>query len=182
MSAGDTIWAMAGERLDAQTLLFEQALREYQRPILRLCYRMLGNLADAQDVAQEVFLRVYRHRGELSADRSPSPWLYRIAVNACRDRHRASRPAINVDDAQLASHGSPEADAQSDQMRRFLMAALETLPEKERQALVLRDLEGLSALETAEILGSTETTVRTQASKARAKLRVWFDARLGRRG
>jgi RNA polymerase sigma-70 factor (ECF subfamily) len=169
---------MAADRVDAQTILFEQALNDYQRPILRLCYRLLGDLADAQDVAQEVFLRAYKHRGELSADRSPSPWLYRIAVNACRDRQRARRPMANLEDVPLAAGASPESEAAAGQMKDFLMQGLKRLPEKQRQALVLRDLEGMPAAEAAEVLGSTEGTVRSQASMARATLRTWFEERL----
>jgi RNA polymerase sigma-70 factor (ECF subfamily) len=175
MSTADTFWAMAGELPDAHAARFERVLTEHERPILRLCFRLLGNLADAQDAAQEVFLRVYRHRAELADDRNPSPWLYQIAVNVCHDRRRKLRPVVDVDDVVLAADSSPERAAAMSEMQRHLMTGLETLPEKERQALVLRDLEELPAAEVARILGSTETTVRSQASMARAKLPTWFD-------
>jgi RNA polymerase sigma-70 factor, ECF subfamily len=177
MGAGDITWAMAANPADAQTALFERVLSGHERPILRLCYRLLGNLADAQDAAQEVFLRVYRHRAQLSESRNPSAWLYQIAVNVCRDRRRKARLTGELDAQAVAGLDSPERDARHQQMQRHLFEALDALPEKERLALILRDLEERPAAEVAQILGSSEGTVRSQASTARAKLRKWFDER-----
>lgn len=157
---------------------FEELLRTFERPILRLCYRLLGNLEEAQDAAQEAFLKAFRNFTKLDSERSASPWIYQIAVNACRDRMRRRRPLSPLDEAALVGGPwNPEQDAQRAEQRRIVMEGLSELGEKERMALVLRDLEGLETREVAAILGSSEETVRSQTSTARAKLKRWVEAR-----
>ena len=158
--------------------LFENLLAEYERPILRLCYRLLGNMADAQDAAQEVFLKAHRNLDRYDPARSASPWLYQIAVNTCRDQFRRQRPALEIVPARVTT---PEEEAQTGQQREILQRALRELPPKEREALVLRELEGLATAEVAQMLGSTEETVRSQVSHAKAKLKAFVERYTTRR-
>lgn len=158
--------------------LFEDLLAEYERPILRLCYRLLGNMADAQDAAQEVFLKAHRNLDRYDRGRSASPWLYQIAVNTCRDQFRRQRPALEIVPGRVIT---PEEEAQAGQQREILQRALRELPPKEREALVLRELEGLATAEVAVLLGSTEETVRSQVSHAKAKLKVFVERYTARR-
>jgi RNA polymerase sigma-70 factor (ECF subfamily) len=97
-------------------------------------------------------------------------WLYRVTVNLCVDRSRRARP---TDQLPELSAGNPSAEAEllRDERKCRLMMALATLPAKERAAVVLREIEGLSTTEVAEVLGSSEGTVRGQVSKAMARLR-----------
>ncbi len=151
---------------------FEELMRTYERPVLRLCLRMLGNLEDAQDAAQDTFLKIYRNLGKLERERPVSPWVYQIAINTCRDRLRARRPADPLESIDpAAGNALPDAVAVREQQRRMIAEGLKTLPEKERAALVLRDMEGLATSEVARILGSSEGTVRSQISTARVKLK-----------
>jgi RNA polymerase sigma-70 factor, ECF subfamily len=154
---------------------FESALRTYERRVLGLALRLTGNLDDAQDAAQEVFLRLHRNFRALDAD-AVAPWLHRVTVNVCADvlRRRKTRPAVSIDRDHASTEPNPEAQAERERNRQLLGAALARLGEKERAALVLRDLQGLSTAEVAEALGSTEATVRVQISKARLKLREWL--------
>ncbi|MFN7918837.1 MAG: sigma-70 family RNA polymerase sigma factor [Bryobacteraceae bacterium] len=157
---------------------FEEFLRTFERPMLRLCYRLLGNMADAQDAAQETFLKAFRNFGAFDRSRAPSPWIYQIAVNTCRDRMRRRCGWSELSDGLASGASSPEFDAQRAEQRRMVMEGLGELGEKERMALVLRDLEGLETAEVARILGSSEETVRSQVSTARGKLRRYVEARM----
>lgn len=151
-------------------------MRAHGTRIMRTALRILGNRADAEDVAQETFLRLHRRGIQFESDASLAAWLYRVAVNLCLDRTRARKPSAELRD--LRSPGiSAESAAIRQQSRDILLAALEELPARERAAVVLREIEGLETPEVAEILGVAEATVRSQISKAVSKLR----ARLARK-
>ncbi len=132
---------------------------------------------------------MYRSLRRFDEDRPLVPWLYRITVNVCRDFNRrgGNDPSLSLDDlasvdpkAEVESSASPYDQATQRQEQLFIREALRSLPEKERNALVLRDLEGLSTREVASALGSTETTVRSQISRARLKLKQARDRLLRR--
>lgn len=162
---------------------FEQLMRRYERLVLATALRMTGSLPDAQDVSQEVFLKLYRHLGKLPGEGTLTAWLYRVTVNACHDTRRRRRPESPVESAgQLAATGSDPHQAMTEaERRRVVEMSLRVLAEKERAAIVLRDLEGLSTLEVARVLGSSEATVRSQISKARVKMKDFVDRYFGRR-
>ncbi len=162
--------------------VFEQIMSQCERRVLRVALRLLNNPQDAQDAAQEVFLRLYKHLGDLDEARGYEPWLYRVTVNVCRDIGRGRRRSISL--AEVPDPVAPQPDAYHDaeraQQRDIVRRGLSCLGEKERAALVLRDVEGLSTREVAGILGSSENTVRSQICSARLKLRD-FTGRLMRR-
>ncbi len=143
-----------------------------------------GNLEDAKDAAQQVFMRLHRSLHQLDENRHFASWLYRITVNVCRDvlRARNRRPTISLEEAGdcAAAGGTEDAMRRNEQMR-LIYAALATLSERERAAVVLRDLEGISTAEVARILRSSEVTVRSQISNARVKIRKFVDRRQKRR-
>jgi RNA polymerase sigma-70 factor (ECF subfamily) len=172
---------------------FERIMLETERRVVAVAWRMLGNREDARDAAQEVFLRVYKYLDRYKPAQDFNGWLYGITLNVCRDaiRKRGSR----CDGAQLTLHaGEPaapqaastganaEENAIRAEQRVLLLSALETLPEKERAAFILRDLEGLTTEEVARALHSRPVTVRSQISSARAKLRIHCERLLRRRG
>ncbi|MBM3813260.1 MAG: RNA polymerase sigma factor [Acidimicrobiia bacterium] len=144
---------------------FDLLIERYQRHVLMTAYRITGNYDDACDVAQEVFFRLYKYRTGIHLERDLSPWLYRATANACFDLRRR-RPPLPLETAPEPPDPAPapEENASLDQRRRLLHQALQQLPEKERAAVVLREIEGLSTQEVAEMLGSTETTVPYPAS------------------
>jgi len=153
---------------------FEQILKLHQRRVLMLSWRLLGNLDDAQDSAQEVFLRAFKHLHRLDTSRPVEAWLVRITINVCRDfgRQRQRRQKLeseyrSPDKTDL----NPFTDIASGEKREMLRQAIASLPHKERAAFVLRDIDGLPTAEVAAILKSTETTVRSQISIARVKIR-----------
>ena len=170
---------------------FDQIMICYQHKVVSTAWRMLGNQEDARDAAQEAFLRVYRYLKSFRQDEDFAAWLHRIVVNVCRDMAKkrsrnqsfASYEADNeAEEIQsLRSADDVEAEAIKSQEKAIIARALETLSVKERQALVLRDLEGLATEEVAQILGSSQTTVRSQISSARAKIKRFRDRTLERR-
>ncbi len=176
---------------EGDSYAFEQLITSYQHRVLATAWRMLGNQEDARDAAQEVFLRVYRHLKKFRSGEDFSAWLYRITINVCRDAHRrrgpqdrfasleSERELGNLPEA--ASTDDVEAAAILSQEQAIIASALDTLSPKEREAIVLRDLEGLSTKEVARILGSSATTVRSQISSARAKIKQYRDRMLNRR-
>ena len=136
--------------------------------VFGVAYRMLGRVEDAQDASQEVFLKYFQKQKQILGD--PKPWLYRVTVNVCNDWYR-KRTIVGEPDERAAD---PSADALAvitlDERKRLLAEGLQTLGERERAAIVLRDIEGLSTREVAKILGIEEVTVRSQICVARVKL------------
>jgi len=162
---------------------FEQIIEHHQRRVITTAWRMLGNSEDARDAAQEVFLRVYKYIRGFRSDQDFAAWLYRIVINVCRDHARirsrhAGLASFEVEQElgsfdSLASTGNAESEMIQAQQRAMIDQALDTLSKKERAAIVLRDLEGMSTEKVAEVLGSSQTTVRSQISSARAKIRKY---------
>src|SRR5271166_6526247 len=167
--------ARAGD-LDA----FESLLRSHERQVLGTALRLLGRLEDAQDAAQDVFVRLFRNLKKLQSMDAVGPWLHRVTVNVCNDAWRKRRPESDITEFSITSEApDPETVAAQSQRQRAVVRGLGTLARKERAALVLREVEGLSTREVAEILGSSEVTVRTQICSARIKLKKFTDRFLG---
>jgi RNA polymerase sigma-70 factor (ECF subfamily) len=163
----------------------EQIMIRYEQRVLATAWRMLGNEADARDAAQEAFLRVHKYLKSFRAGEDFTGWLYRIVINACRDARRRNfrnRQFVSLEaeleagscDA-LRSADDHEAAAIRSQQQALIRAALDTLSDKERAAIVLRDLEGLATEDVARILGSSAATVRSQISSGRAKIKLYRD-------
>jgi RNA polymerase sigma-70 factor (ECF subfamily) len=174
---------------------FEQMIICYQRRVVSTAWRILGSEEDARDAAQEVFLRAYKYLGKFKQGHDFTGWLYGIVINVCRDMARKRRrregrfTSLEVERElgnleALRSQVDVEAAAISSQQQALVRRALEMLSRREREAIVLRDLEGLSTQEVARILGSSQTTVRSQISSARAKIKKYHERLLerGRRG
>lgn len=178
--------------VSGDTVAFEQIMIQSQQKVMALSWRMLGNEADARDAAQEVFLRVYKYLGRFKQDQDFFAWLYRITVNVCRDigkkrQHHTDRFAsfgFGGDEGALEvpaeQEGADEALIAA-QHRELIAGAMATLPEKERAAIVLRDIEGLTTEEVARILKSSSTTVRSQISSARRKIKIHCERYLRRK-
>src|SRR5262245_40872184 len=113
---------------------FEQILAQHQQRVLRTAYRLLGRIEDAQDVSQEVFLRLLKHWDSVEGD--PSPWLYRVTVNVWNDHYRGK---LTIVEAPERPDPSPRVDRvlEMDQRKALLMAGLKTLADRERNAVVL---------------------------------------------
>jgi RNA polymerase sigma-70 factor, ECF subfamily len=183
MFDGDLLgrWVRDGKAGDRAS--FDSLVQEHQGLVLRLAQRLLLNRADAQDAAQEVFMRLHRALDRFDDQRALQPWLYRATVNICHDLRRKRRKLVALELAGNVAtrQAGPVETLEAAERAALLESALLSLGERERTAIVLRDLEGLSTTEVAEILGSAESTVRTQIASGRLKLKHWVEANYGRR-
>lgn len=177
--------ARAGERA-----AFDQLVARYQRRLLRLVLRLLRDQAEAEDVVQETFLRAYRALPRFRGDAAFYTWLYRIALNGARNTIQCRRlrggPTGAVP-AQVPAPeiGTPESMLLSKQVMQAIDAALEALPLDLRTAIVLREIEGLSYGEIAQIMECPLGTVRSRLFRAREaiarRLRPLLDLPVDRR-
>lgn len=173
---------LEGRAEGSELAAFEQIIRQYERLVLVTALRLMGNLEDAQDASQEVFLKLYKHLDKVDSAGNFSGWLYRVTVNVCHDlRKRRPAPAPSEQAEAASAAPDPQQITMEAERRRVLMMSLRMLPEKERAALVLRDLEGLSTDEVARALGSSEATVRSQVAKARIKMKDFVERYFRRR-
>ena len=147
---------------------FEQIVAAQQNRVLAVCRRLLGETGEAEEAAQDTFMKLHRHWQQLEGD--PGPWLYRTAVNTCLDRKRGPRRSEAIVEMADRRPGPAEL-AEVGQRWERVKVALSQLPEQERAAITLRDIEGLTTAEVAAFLGTTEGTVRSQIAAARMKLR-----------
>jgi RNA polymerase sigma-70 factor (ECF subfamily) len=145
---------------------FENIMIATERRVATLAWRILGDAEEVKEALQETFLRLFRHLGRYDESRDFFGWLYRIAVNVCRDLDKRRRRTFF---GFLEQSAPPPTGLRID-----LARAIDALPPKERMAIILHDIEELPTDEVAEILGSSPATVRVQLSKARAKLRKWM--------
>ena len=175
-------------------LAFERIMLATEQRVVSIAWRMLGNSDDAREATQDVYLRVFRYLARFRAGEDFRAWLYRITVNVCHDFARKRRLTVvaHFDELDLdleanaidAARGGtdPESLALQEQRLALIRCALQSLPAKERAALVLRDLEGFSTEEVAKALGSRAVTVRSQISSARAKIKTYCERQARKRG
>lgn len=169
---------------------FEALMRRHERLVFGTALHLTGDRDEARTVTQEVFIRMHRSLRSLDRGRDPGPWLCRVTVNLCRDlfRRRRKEPhlpagewsATGEADRQMPSEDPEQRLARSETLQQ-VSAGLQNLPQKERAVMVLRDVQGFSAEETARLLGTAPSTVRVQLSSARLKLRAHLERCLGRR-
>lgn len=156
-----------------------EVFKLYGHRVYRLTRRMMGNEVDAEDAAQEIFLRVFEQAGKFDGRSRFSTWLYRLAVRHCLNRieqrnrkealeHRAAEHARAV---RVQSAPSPLESVVNQEEGKLLDSLLESLPGKYRSCLVLREVEGLSYAEIGEILEVPVGTVMSRLSRAREQLR-----------
>lgn len=159
---------------------FEELVRAYQDRIFNLCRYVLGNDHDAEDAAQDVFIKAFRNLSGFKPDASVYTWLYRIAVNTCLDRKRKpfflslfkSGESEDGGDYDVPSEEpSPEKLLESKQISREIQRALNKISPKLRTVIVLKEFEGLSYEEIGEVLDISLGTVKSRISRAREELK-----------
>ena len=160
---------------------FELLVRKYQHKVVNLVSRYVSD-ADAQDVAQEAFIKAYRALKGFKGNSAFYTWLYRIAINTAKNHlvARSRRPAsqdIDVADAELYGHTeqmsdveTPEASALTEELKRAVITAIAALPAELKTAITLRELEGMSYEEIAESMECPIGTVRSRIFRARAAI------------
>jgi RNA polymerase sigma-70 factor (ECF subfamily) len=160
---------------DSREQEFEDVVAAHQHMVLRTACRLLGGMEDAKDAAQEVFLRLFKNRAAIDGD--PKAWLYRVTVNVCNDHHRRRTPVCELSPQSADKAPDPERVLTMKERKNLLMQGLEFLTDRERTAVVLRDIEGLSTAEVSGIMGVEEVTVRAHIHGARVKLAKFVRSR-----
>jgi RNA polymerase sigma-70 factor (ECF subfamily) len=160
---------------------FNQLILRWERPIYALAYRVIGREEDARDVCQETFLRAFRALPGFKGQAKFSSWLYRIALNLCRDWIRRQRRAPvmqmpeGVDPGDLAAERGPVESIEDLVSRRELSAVVEVamalLPEEQRTAIILKEYHGMTFQEIAEMQGCPLSTVKTRLYQGLTVLR-----------
>jgi RNA polymerase sigma-70 factor (ECF subfamily) len=155
---------------------FEELVTRYQHRVFGVALRMLGNAAEAQEVAQEAFLRAHRGLSAFRGDAKLSTWLYAITSRLCLNRLQGGERRLARQGEEtllrLADPGRrPDAALERSELEAALARAIAELPEDRRIVVVLRDLEGLSYEEIAEVLDIELGTVRSRLHRARTDLR-----------
>lgn len=153
---------------------FEDLVARYDRKLYNLVVRLTGNPEDAADITQEAFYKAFRAWDSLENHSSAYPWLCRIAVNLCRNRFRdqARRQEEPLGDSEIVSEGlSPERAVQKAELAERVREAISELPWGYRIVATLRDLQGLSYQEIAEVTDLGVDVVRTRLARARGMLR-----------
>lgn len=150
---------------------FAQLVNEHRERVIRTAYGIVGSLAEAEDVAQEVFIKVWNSLPDYHAEGPFAGWIYRIAVNAAIDSVRRRRKELSLDEGQHHSSDSPEDTVLREDVSRRLQEAIRALPESARAALVLREYEQLSYKEIAQVLQIPIGTVMSRLNYARQALK-----------
>ncbi len=173
---------------------FSRLVEAYSNKIYRLATKMLNQQQDAEDVLQETFLKAYRGLKSFDGRSKISTWLFRIATNEALMIIRRKHPEmVSIDEPIETEAGEqepiqiidwcclPEEELLSDETRQILDVAVQKLPERLRVVFLLRDINDLSTHETAEVLGLSETAVKTRLSRARLRLREELSIYFGER-
>jgi RNA polymerase sigma-70 factor, ECF subfamily len=163
---------------------FEQLIEGYQKKVFNIALRMLGNPDDASEVAQEVFIRVYKSVKNFKEESSFSTWIYRITTNTCLDelRKRKNKEHISLDedihheDGDMKrqvedSRPTPDIIAEKNELRKIVKLAINSLSEDHRIVIILRDIQDLSYEEIAKIVKCPEGTVKSRINRARSELK-----------
>ena len=163
--------ALTGRSEEFRAFAADRSLRLHQS-----AYLLCGDWHLAHDLVQDTLVNVYRHWSRVSQADSPDAYVRRILINEARDRWRRRDRAVPVADVGTEPTVPAVPDATDDIARRDgLLRALVELPYQQRATVVLRYLEGLSQAETAQVLGCSEGTVKSQSSRALATLRKYLD-------
>lgn len=162
---------------------FEEIVEIYKDRVFLLCYRMLGNRHEAEDMAQEAFIRAYVNISSFNINLKFSTWIYRIATNVCIDRLRKKKPDYHLDAEVAGTDGLtlysqipidctlPQDEVESMELHETIQKEILLLPDKYRSVIALRYLEELSLKEISEVLNIPLGTVKTRVHRGRESLR-----------
>jgi RNA polymerase sigma-70 factor (ECF subfamily) len=156
---------------------WDQVVVRFQRKVFHIAYKFTGKHDEAEDLTQDIFIKLFRSLDKFNRDADFSTWLSSVARNYCIDHYRASKREREVlvedlvaFDLAPAASGNPHRDLEDQDRRSFLRQGLDQLPGKLREAVVLRDLQGLSYQEMADRLGLPEGTVKSRINRGREEL------------
>lgn len=161
---------------------FEPLVRRHERRVFRVTLAVLGNVEDAEDAMQDTFIKAYRHLSQFRRESRFTTWLTRIAVNEALQKRQARKHLISLDESQETEspalpqrfepwNADPEELYSKQEIRGLVETAIQALPTIYREALILRDVEGMSAEEAAEVRGITVAALKSRLLRARLMMR-----------
>jgi RNA polymerase sigma-70 factor (ECF subfamily) len=166
---------------------FDALVLKHKDKVFNLCYRLLGDYQEANDFAQETFVKVYKSLNKFRLESTFTTWVYRIAVNTCKNRikspqYRYGKKMVRIDNPQLtedSTHSielidetqSPFVELEKKEKWMMIRKAIDSLPAEQKTVVVLRDIEGLSYEEIAGVTGYNLGTVKSKLARARFDLR-----------
>ncbi len=176
------------QHVPPDTAAFDALITRYKNKVFHLCYRFLGDYEEANDTAQETFVKVYKAIGSFRFESTFSTWIYRIAVNTCKNKlvsaeYRMRRKTTSIDTPKETLEGDRPLDIEDARAQEgrgelekketsaFIQAAIEALPEEQRSIVILRDIQALSYEEISRITGFNLGTVKSKLSRARLALK-----------
>ena len=166
--------------------VYEKIIQKYQSKVFGLIYNMTKNQNDIEDLAQEVFIKIYKNLGKFKGESSLYTWIYKITVNLCLDEMKKRKNVIyldekiEVDDGEVnrelpSEEKSQEKLYEEKELQEKLHNCINKLPEKQRVMIVLRDIKGFSYEEISKITDVKLGTVKSQINRARIKLKELLD-------
>lgn len=163
---------------------FESLVEAYQKKVFNIALRMVGNYDDAGDMAQEVFIRIFKSIGNFKGQSLFSTWVYRITANVCMDelRKRKNKKVLSIDEEIRLEDGgmkreiedgrpAPDVAVERNELRKAVDEAIKSLPQDHKIVIILRDIQGFSYEEMTGILKCPEGTVKSRISRARQALK-----------
>lgn len=184
MTADETVWVAQAKAGDQAA--FAALFTRYERRIYAFVYRMMGNADDAADLTQETFLKAYRALEKTDADLNVNAWLHRIASNACLDVLRR-RQRLRWLPWEHSKHDAPSSRAEDDpvatlvedELQRAVQRVLDRMSARNRQAMILREFEGLSCEDIGEIMGVSRSAVKSMLFRGREEFRKLYQTAEG---
>jgi RNA polymerase sigma-70 factor (ECF subfamily) len=165
---------LIGEFLGGDQQAFDELVLRYQEDVRRFLFRATRDVEDTNDLAQDVFIKVYHGLGSFRGESRFATWLYRISTNVLNSHFRKQRLRSWL---PLGEHPAdePTAEVSHNALHRNLLSQLPRLSKQERQVVILRGLQELSVADTARILDTSENVVKVAYHTARKKLKGWLD-------
>jgi len=179
---GPTDEEIVGRVLAGETAPFEALMRRYNQRVYRVVLSIVGNAGEAEDVTQDAWVRAFEHLDQFAGRARFSTWLTRIAVHEALARLRRLGRHVPIEDSMetlRSPAAGPEQRTADHELGHVIEAAFAVLPQVYRSVFMLREVEGLSTVETAACLDLNEETVKTRLHRARALLRNQITARIG---
>ena len=166
------------EELKAGNLqAFELIIYRYEKSLLNYLYRWIGNFHQAEELCQEVFLRVYKSAFKFNSEQKFSSWLYRIANNLCIDEYRKNKNVkkVDIEDVDIPSSDNTEEKVEKEELEDRVKKAVMSLPQDHRAVLILKHYQGLSYNEISDILGCPLGTVKSRMHYGLIELKKALD-------
>jgi len=179
-------WELVAQARDGNLEAFAELIRRYQTPVMQFAYRMVGSAEDAEEIAQDSFVRVYRHLNRLEPKAKFSTFLFgvarNLALNFLRDAKRGGRDVTQLLEANapIGSNAErPDRTARLREMESAIERGLQLLSDEHREVLVLRELNGLDYETIAQICTCKKGTIKSRLARARDQLRQHMAGHIG---